>query len=174
VATTIELYCSQFARYFRSWAFADSLGAMAVPATALAAASICDIADLQRESLSFYHTLRRCQDTYLAQHINTALDVLTDACRLYGMDNLLSSYNGGKDADVIMHLLRAVAAKLESDSGRPHTPKLVHFVIEDEFPEVIDHITLTEKRYKLDIKRYDCGIMQVSGVCYCPDVSYGD
>lgn len=69
------------------------------------------------DSLQFYHTLRNCKDQYLSQHINHALDVLTDAYRLYGSNYLISSYNGGKDADVIMHLLRAVAAKYSFDHG---------------------------------------------------------
>jgi len=113
------------------------------------------------DSLAFYHAMRNCKDTYIAKHINAALDVLTDAVRLYGVDNLLSSYNGGKDADVVMHLLRAVAAKYESDSGATYNPKLVYFAIEDEFPEVIKHLEFTKDLYDLDIKLYDCGINQV-------------
>lgn len=114
------------------------------------------------DSLAFYHALRNCKDTYIAKHIDTALDVLTDAVRLYGVNNLLSSYNGGKDADVVMHLLRAVAAKYESDTGARYNPKLVYFAIEDEFPEVIQHLEFTKDLYNLDIKLYDCGINQVS------------
>lgn len=113
------------------------------------------------DSLAFYHAMRNCKDTYIASHINTALDVLTDAVRLYGVDNLLSSYNGGKDADVVMHLLRAVAAKFESDTGARYNPKLVYFAIEDEFPEVIAHLEFTKDLYDLDIKTYSCGINQV-------------
>jgi FAD synthetase len=77
------------------------------------------------------------------------------------MDNLLSSYNGGKDADVIMHLLRAVAAKLEHDSGIKNSPKHVYFAVEDEFPEVIEHLEFSQRAYDLDVVRYDCGIVQV-------------
>lgn len=112
------------------------------------------------DSLSFYHAMRNCKDTYIAQHINNALDVLTDAVRLYGVDNLLSSYNGGKDADVVMHLLRAVAAKVGADSGNEYNPKLVYFAIDDEFPEVIEHLKFTKDLYGLDIKCYECGINQ--------------
>lgn len=120
-----------------------------------------DRSELLGESLQFYNSMRSCKDAYLAGHINSALDVLCDACRLYGLDNLLSSYNGGKDADVIMHLLRAVAAKLEHDTGIVHRPKLVYFVVEDEFAEVIEHIARTESQFDLDITRYDCGIVEV-------------
>lgn len=113
------------------------------------------------DSLAFYHAMRDCEDVYIAAHINHALDVLSDAVRLYGVDNLLSSYNGGKDADVVMHLLRAVAAKFEFDNGVKYNPKLVYFAIEDEFPEVIRHLQFTKTLYDLDITQYDCGIIQV-------------
>ena len=116
----------------------------------------------QLESLAFYDSLRACNDAYISTHINTALDVLTDACRLYGVDNLLSSYNGGKDADVIMHLLRAVVAKLEHDTGMSYKPKLVYFAVKDEFPEVIEHIQFAQRKYDLDIVQYDGGIVEVS------------
>lgn len=121
-------------------------------------------------SLEFYHVLRNCKDGYIAQHINHALDVLTDAYRLYGPDHLISSYNGGKDADVIMHLLRAVSAKYSHDniinnidssnSSSNHSSRLVYFAIEDEFDEVIQHISFTRQLYHLDIVQYDCGIIQ--------------
>lgn len=34
------------------------------------------------------------------------MQVLADSLRLYGPDQLIGSYNGGKDAVVIMHLHR--------------------------------------------------------------------
>jgi hypothetical protein len=63
-----------------------------------------------------------------------------------------------------MHLLRAVAAKLEHDSGVKHRPKHVYFAVEDEFPEVIEHLEFSRKTYDLDVVRYDCGIVQVRRV----------
>ena len=130
-------------------------------------------------SLEFYHVLRNCRDGYISQHINHALDILTDAYRLYGPDHLISSYNGGKDADVIMHLLRAVSAKYAEDhktaksnssndsinnnnnsNKGSHISKLVYFAIDDEFDEVIRHINFTKQLYHLDIVQYDCGIVQ--------------
>eukprot|EP01032_Pedospumella_encystans_P020558 gene20558-23351_t len=59
-----------------------------------------------------------------------------------------------------MHLLRAVAAKVGADSGNEYNPKLVYFAIEDEFPEVIEHLQFTKDLYGLDIKCYECGINQ--------------
>lgn len=113
------------------------------------------------DPLVLYHALRNCKDAYISSHINIALDVLSDALRLYGSENVLSSYNGGKDADVIMHLLRAVAASMEHQSGERCAPKMIYFAIEDEFQEVLDHIAFSTDAFGLDITRYNCGIVQV-------------
>jgi hypothetical protein len=113
------------------------------------------------DSLQFYHALRDCNDNYISKHVNRALDILLDAVRLYGPDHVFSSYNGGKDADVTMHLLRAVYAKYSADKGIQYEAKLVYFVNDDEFGEVLDHIETTEKAYSLNITRYTCGIVQV-------------
>jgi FAD synthetase len=109
--------------------------------------------------MRYYETV---YDKYISQQINSALDILMNAVRLYGTDHIFMSYNGGKDADVIMHLLRAVYAKYgEERRIRPCLPFLTYFVIADEFPEVLAHIKTTEKRYHLNIVRYDCGVVEV-------------
>jgi len=123
----------------------------------------------QEDALKFYHTLRSCKDTYISTHLNTALDALKDSLRLYGPNHVFSSYNGGKDADVIMHLLRAVCAKHREEYQVPCIPKLVYFGIEDEFDEVLSHIHNIEKSYNVEVIRYDCGIIEVNSFflpCY--------
>ena len=115
-----------------------------------------------QNGLQFYEALRNCKDNYISKQINQALNVLGDAFRLYGSDRVFSSYNGGKDADVIMHLLRAVCAKYQLDHNTPCAPKLIYFAIDDEFPEVLSHIEKNEERYSLNIVRYDSGIVEVS------------
>lgn len=114
-----------------------------------------------RCSLDFHDKLRACKDEYISHHVNTALDVLSDALRLYGPQHLLSSYNGGKDADVTMHLLRAAVAKYSANAGVIRRPKLVYFAVEDDFPEVIEYITYAESLFDLKVQRYDCGIVEV-------------
>jgi len=112
------------------------------------------------DDLQFYNELRECKDRYLSHHLNRALDIVSDAVRLYGPNQLFSSYNGGKDADVIMHLYRAAVAKYSADKSEVFRPQLVYFAIEDEFPDIIDHIQTVERKYNLDLTRYDCGIGQ--------------
>ena len=64
-----------------------------------------------------YEKLRGCNDAYMPKQLNSALDILSDALRLYGAEQIFASYNGGKDAVVVLHLLRAVAAKHTAESG---------------------------------------------------------
>ncbi len=53
------------------------------------------ILDAYENSLSLYNKLRECKDSFLAKQLNQALNILTDALRLYGPHQLFSSYNGG-------------------------------------------------------------------------------
>lgn len=110
------------------------------------------------DSLKLYHQMRECQDGYIADKLHSAMDILTDALRLYGPDQLFSSYNGGKDAVVIMHILRAVVAKYSADHGTIYRPKFIYFAVDDEFPEVLDHIKDTAKTLALHLTRYQCNI----------------
>jgi hypothetical protein len=113
------------------------------------------------ESLEVYNKLRNCNDSYISSQVNKALDVLSDSLRLYGIEQIFSSYNGGKDADVIMHLLRAAAAKYSLDQGKNLRFKLIYFVNVDEFKEVTDHVANSELIYGLNITRYNCNIVEV-------------
>lgn len=131
------------------------------PSSSSSSSASASAADLQRahaDSLALYHSLIACQDGFLAAKLTSALTVLSDALRLYGPEQLFSSYNGGKDAVVIMHLLRAVVAKHSADTGTLHRPKLIYFAIKDEFPEVLEHIRESEMAFALDLTRYECGI----------------
>lgn len=112
------------------------------------------------ESLELYNRFRSCKDGFIIKHLNTALDILYDALRLYGPQQLFSSFNGGKDAVVIMHLLRAVTARYSDEMGTIYRPNLVYFAIQDEFPEVLEHIDESEEMHCLNLTRYDTAISQ--------------
>jgi len=116
----------------------------------------------QEDSLALYDAIVSCKDGYISGKLASAMEILSDALRLYGPEQLFSSYNGGKDAVVIMHLLRAAVAKYSQERGVASKPKFIYFTVKDEFPEVVSHIAETEQRYALDLIRYDSGI--VSGL----------
>lgn len=117
---------------------------------------------LQADSLALYEKLRSCNDTYMSKQLNSALDILSDALRLYGSEQLFASYNGGKDAVVVLHLLRAAAAKRTADTGIECKSEFIYFAVKDEFPDVLVHIDETEKLYQLNLRKYEAGISQVS------------
>ncbi len=122
-----------------------------------------NIKDAQEESYKLYEAIINCEDGYISHKIEKAMQILSDALRLYGPDQLFSSFNGGKDAVVIMHLMRAVLAKYnhnrDIDLGFAR-PKFIYFAIDDEFSEVLEHIEETKVSYALDLITYNNGIVQ--------------
>ena len=116
---------------------------------------------LQDEALELYEKLRDCKDGYMSQPLNSALNILSDALRLYGPDNLFASYNGGKDAEVLLQLMRCVYAKYSASKNKIYKPNLIYFAVKDEFEEILIHIEKSEKSYGLNLKRYETGISQV-------------
>jgi FAD synthetase len=120
----------------------------------------------QQEAYAFYQKLRAYNDPSLAPAVHFSLDVLANALRLYGPQRVVSSFNGGKDAVVVMHLLRAAVAKYSHDqhlstgSNTIIQPSFIYFAITEEFPEVLSFIQQTEARFQLQLLRYDCGIIQ--------------
>lgn len=88
-----------------------------------------------------------CDCPRLGPLLRRALEIFGDAFRLYGADGVLGSFNGGKDAVVIFHLMRAalahhqqLAAESERAAPRNHArrvkPQLIYFHDAREFPEV--------------------------------------
>ena len=72
----------------------------ATPSTAAMPATTGD------DALALYHKIQNCaeQDTKLGRAVAGAVEVLSQALRLYGDDALVTSFNGGKDAVVVLHL----------------------------------------------------------------------
>lgn len=116
--------------------------------------------DAHAAALELYYRLSNCSDPQLGAKINSSLSVLADGLRLYGPHALLSSYNGGKDAVVTMHLLRAAVAKYSLDKGMLHKPQYVYFGMDGEFDEVLDFLRVDEERFHLDLSRREGGIAQ--------------
>jgi len=114
-------------------------------------------------SLSFANSLLSCQDHYLKSHLSSSLDILLSAYRTFGGSNLsrvIGSYNGGKDAVVVMHLMRAAHAlycernKKKIKKKLPK-PRMLYFVVKDEFEEVQSFVFETAKMYDMEMIVYD-------------------
>jgi len=108
--------------------------------------------------LAFYEELMACGgDEELAAGIKGALGVLGDALRLYGWERCRVSFNGGKDADVILHLMRAALAKHKAEDASTPVgvrPQLVYFEDPEEFTEVSEHVKETVEGYGMEMLRY--------------------
>ena len=74
------------------------------------------------DALELERRFRACDDPSLAPVVHGALDVLDGALRVFGPSRVFASFNGGKDAVVILHLLRAAITKFQQARTR-HIPK---------------------------------------------------
>ena len=114
------------------------------------------------ESLQLYHQLMSCEDEFISHHIKSSLETLQHAYRLYGPASVVGSYNGGKDACVIMHLCRAAHAKwyhdiLENNKEEKvfvTKPRVVYFENPSEFPEIVDLLEDTVEKVRTNRSHY--------------------
>lgn len=92
---------------------------------------------------------------------------------------MVGSYNGGKDACVIFHLMRAVHAKhcrnmfeKHSDSGQLKEeflitrPRVIYFQHPDEFPSVNTLLEQTVGKYDVEMLAFEEGTSFPSGLTY--------
>ena len=109
-----------------------------------------------KNSLELYDQLRNDEED---PHIQDALDCLDGAYRLYGPEHVIGSYNGGKDAVAILHLMRAAHAHyyFQKNIDQRHylRPRVVYFDHPDEFPEVIQLLQDTVVKYDLDMMQFN-------------------
>eukprot|EP00978_Attheya_sp_CCMP212_P008451 scaffold19858_cov56-Attheya_sp.AAC.8 len=138
--------------------------------------------DQYESSLLLYEKLTSCKDEYVAPLIKSSLHCLENAYRLYGPQSVIGSYNGGKDAVVILHLMRAVHAKHHhnqissgggsiSDSGIIR-PRVIYFEHEDEFPQVLELLHDTVSQFDLDMIVFERGIKFAEGLQIIVDANY--
>lgn len=110
------------------------------------------------DSLELYNQLKNSNDPLIKEKVDSALDTLEAALRIYTPEQLYASFNGGKDAVVIFHLIRAAIAKYSSDNNIHYSPRFVYFGVEDEFDEVKDFIDETIDKYNINLEYYEEGI----------------
>jgi len=119
-----------------------------------------------QDAWTWHETLTQdCQDLSLQQPLQQALDVLGNAHRLYGSRHVLGSFNGGKDACVILELMRAAHAhahRHNDGTTTPVRPRVVYWDKEGEFPEVLQFVQDNVERYDLDM------------ICFAQGISFAD
>jgi len=121
--------------------------------------------DQYDESLRLYERLMSCKDSYISPGIQSALNTLDHAYRLYGPNSVICSFNGGKDAVVIFHLVRAIHAKYYNSTGEtPIRPRSVYFNNDNEFSEVTSFLEDSVDKYDLDMVAFEHGVGFAAGL----------
>ncbi|CAJ1953288.1 unnamed protein product [Cylindrotheca closterium] len=116
-------------------------------------------------SLELYNRFMSCSDSYMNSEIKDALNTLDHAFRLYGQHSVICSFNGGKDAVVILHLVRAAHAHYCNVTGQPpKRPRVVYFDHKDEFPEVLSFLRESVDHYDLDMLAFEMGVKFSDGL----------
>jgi len=128
--------------------------------------------DVYEDSLRLYYKFQNCKDPYIGEVLRSAVSHIYDAYRLYGPRSVICSYNGGKDAVVVMHIFRAVHAYYHSLSQKERImerPRVIYFNHRHEFPEIESLLQNTVQDYDLDMIAFDDSISYVQGLTYLVD-----
>ena len=119
--------------------------------------------DAYNDSLDLYDRFVQCTDTYVAGPIKSALSCLDHAFRLYGPSSVICSFNGGKDAVVILHLVRAAYAAYYKQQQSADIscliiqPRVIYFDHADEFPEILTFLHEQVRQFDLDMICFEQG-----------------
>lgn len=123
-------------------------------------------------ALELHARFSACECPRLGPPLRRALEIFGDAFRLYGADGVLGSFNGGKDAVVIFHLMRAALAHYQqgladaessaagSQSPRRVKPQLIYFHDPREFPEVEQFVAQAVAEADAQLYTYEGGIVE--------------
>ncbi len=89
-----------------------------------------------QDALQLSDQIAACKVTHLVPALNSSMSVFRDALRIFGPERVTASFNGGKDAVVVMHLFRAAMARHSLETETPYHPNAVYFNFSGEFPKV--------------------------------------
>jgi len=123
-------------------------------------------------ALDLHERMQSCTDPYIAPMLKSALHDMEMAYRLYGPFCMVGSYNGGKDAVVIFHLMRAVHAHYCSEMEKADgslmipRPRVIYFQHPDEFPDVLSLLDETVGTFDVDMLAFKDGVSFGEGLKY--------
>lgn len=106
------------------------------------------------EDAELWQRIRRRRDAVFID----AVESLAAAIRVYGTDQLVLSFNGGKDATAILHLARAALAQARNCGGSARLDQLQAVYFHDDrtaFPGTRDFVEATCERYGIRLRTYE-------------------
>jgi len=140
-------------------------------AAAAIAATLAEVDDRDALALHARLSLRAAEDDDFGMALREGLDVCAQAVRLYGPAGVITSFNGGKDAVAILHLMRAALASYCDKAELPQAQLPVLFFEQaDEFPEVDAFVREAVERYDLKMYAYS-NLSFAPGLAKCMDES---
>eukprot|EP00299_Pterocystis_sp_00344_P012089 c5758_g1_i2.p1 GENE.c5758_g1_i2~~c5758_g1_i2.p1 ORF type:complete len:170 (-),score=19.65 c5758_g1_i2:313-822(-) len=90
----------------------------------------------------------------------TAISAI-NAFRLFGVDSVMCSFNGGKDATVAMHIARfALQEFTKLNNLPPRRLKCCFWVHKHEFPEIEQFVEKMAKEYDLELWEFEGGFKE--------------
>lgn len=107
-------------------------------------------------SLSLYRSITL--STSIRPLIQQSIAVIYNTFQLYGPSNIITSFNGGKDAVVILELMRVVHANFHSISNSTDNikpPRTVYFHDQHEFPQLVQFIHSSVNLYDLNMITFE-------------------
>ncbi|CAG8594468.1 12378_t:CDS:2 [Cetraspora pellucida] len=96
----------------------------------------------------------------ISKYITNALDVIEESIKLYGVEGLSLSFNGGKDCMVLLHLFAAALFKNFHDSINTLKIQAVYITYPNSFAEVDDFVNKCVRNYKIDLVTIEGPIKQ--------------
>eukprot|EP00584_Thalassiosira_punctigera_P016619 CAMPEP_0172554626 /NCGR_PEP_ID=MMETSP1067-20121228/55516_1 /TAXON_ID=265564 ORGANISM="Thalassiosira punctigera, Strain Tpunct2005C2" /NCGR_SAMPLE_ID=MMETSP1067 /ASSEMBLY_ACC=CAM_ASM_000444 /LENGTH=767 /DNA_ID=CAMNT_0013343031 /DNA_START=294 /DNA_END=2597 /DNA_ORIENTATION=- len=123
-------------------------------------------------ALDLHERMRMCTDPFIAPILKSTLHDIEMSYRLYGPFCMVGSYNGGKDAVVIFHLMRAVHAHHCSEMQKADDgfmiprPRVIYFQHSDEFPEILSLLDETVEKIDVDMLAFKEGVSFGEGLKY--------
>ena len=127
----------------------------AMPRVAAPHAAANALSDAGADGLALHRLMceRAEADDEFGVVLRKAMGVCTNAIRLYGPNGVVTSFNGGKDAVAILHLMRAALAQHDAAAGTESRLQVIFFEQDDEFPTVNTFVNDTLDAYGLSCYR---------------------